>query len=41
MPRDDLLLEEMVESATRVIGIVERLDVDDPMSDRDLLDALL
>lgn len=41
MSRDELLLGEMIDSATRIISIVERLDLDDPESDRDLLDALL
>jgi uncharacterized protein with HEPN domain len=41
MPRDDLLLEEMVDASARAIEIVGRLDPDDPTSDRDLLDALL
>lgn len=41
MPRDDLLLEEMIEASARAIEIVGRLDPADPTSDRDLLDALL
>lgn len=41
MSRDDVLLAEMIDSATRIISIVERLDLDDPGSDRDLLDALM
>lgn len=41
MSRDDLLLGEMIESAQRIMAIVERLDPDAPGSDRDLLDALL
>lgn len=41
MPRDDLLLGEMIEAAKRAVEIVDRLDPDDPTSDRDLLDALL
>lgn len=41
MPRDDLLLEEMIDASARAIEIVGRLDPEDATSDRDLLDALL
>lgn len=41
MSRDDVLLVEMIDSATRIIGIAERLDLFDPDSSRDLIDALL
>lgn len=41
MPRDDLLLEEMIDASARAIEIVGRLDPADTTSDRDLLDALL
>lgn len=41
MPRDDLLLTEIVDAIERILSLVERMDVDDPTADRDLVDALL
>lgn len=41
MPRDPLLLAEMIEAGERIVAIVGRLDVDRPTTDRDLLEALL
>lgn len=41
MPRDDLLLTEIVDSITRILALVARMDPDDLASDRDLVDALL
>ena len=41
MPRDDLLLDEMVDASERAVEIVGRLDRADPTSNRDLIDALM
>lgn len=41
MPRDPLLLAEMIAAGERIITLVRRLDPMQPDSDRDLLDALL
>ena len=41
MPRDRLLLGEMIEAGERIVALVGRLDPDRPDADRDLLDALL
>ncbi|MBK5222303.1 MAG: DUF86 domain-containing protein [Acidimicrobiia bacterium] len=41
MPRDRLLLGEMIEAAGRIVALVGRLDPERPAADRDLLDALL
>lgn len=41
MPRDRLLLAEMVDATQRITALVARLDPEDPSADRDLLDALL
>ena len=41
MPRDRLLLGEMVEAGDRIVALVGRLQPDRPDADRDLLDALL
>ncbi len=41
MPRDDLLLTEIIDAIGRILGLVARVDADDPMADRDLVDALL
>lgn len=41
MPRDDLLLAEMIEAGERAIALAHRLDPADPTAQRDRLDALL
>lgn len=41
MPRDALLLGEMIEACERIIVVAERLDRGGADRDRDLLDALL
>ncbi len=41
MPRDGMLLKEMIEAAQRIVTLVSRLDPEDPAADRDLVDALL
>lgn len=41
MPRDRLLLREMIEAGERILALVGRLDPERPDADRDLLDALL
>lgn len=41
MPRDVLLLAEMIDAATRTIALANRLDPADPTAQRDRLDALL
>ncbi|MBS1846820.1 MAG: DUF86 domain-containing protein [Actinobacteria bacterium] len=41
MPRDDLLLTEIIDAIVRIRGLVERIDLGDPFVDRDLVDALL
>lgn len=41
MPRDRLLLSEMVEAGERIVTLVGRLHPDQPEADRDLLDAML
>lgn len=41
MPRDRLLIGEMIEAGERIIALDGRLDPERPAPDRDLLDALL
>jgi uncharacterized protein with HEPN domain len=41
MPRDVLLLEEMIEAADRAVALVEGLTVEDVTADRMRRDALL
>lgn len=41
MPRDRLLLQEMIGAGKRIVGLADRLDPHEPAADRDLLDALL
>ena len=41
MPRDAVLLSEIIEAGERIVAIVGRLDGEQPGADRDLLDALL
>ena len=41
MPRDDLLLTEIVDSIGRILELVARMDPADVASDQDLVDALL
>jgi uncharacterized protein with HEPN domain len=41
MPRDALLLTEIIDAGERIVASVGRLDPDDLTQDRDRLDALL
>ena len=41
MPRDDLLLTEIVDSIGRILALVARMDSADLANDQDLVDALL
>lgn len=40
MPRDDLLLAEIIDAIKRILALVARVDPGDPAADRDLADAL-
>jgi uncharacterized protein with HEPN domain len=41
MPRDALLLTEIIDAGERIVALVSRLDPGDPSRHRDRLDALL
>lgn len=41
MQRDLVLLEEMIEAGERIVAVAGRLAPDNPVKDRDLVDALL
>lgn len=41
MPRDRLLLAEMIDAGERIVTLAGRVDPHQPGADRDLLDALL